>query len=488
MNRNSLNRCSGALFSLLLAGCVQAPPPASLTESWVPPKDSRKPDAVWQDLRAQSPDLSKPLSLPAIADIALQNNPATRKAWNEARAASAQVRYAEGYFMPSITAGVGLNRVTTAAHPESFDQNSMSYGPGLQLSYLICNFGGGRDAAVQQALQTVYAANFSFNQAIQDTLLNAELAYYSVISAQAGLEAAATNALNAKAILDAATARRDAGLGVDLDVLQAQTAHDQARYALASAQGLLQIAQGLLAQAMGLPSDTLVALIQPVAPLPASLSGQDMRRLTDEALARRPDLSSARAALSAREAAIRVARASRWPSLYATASATRNYYELYGESNRDSQSHDWTYMGGLSLKWNLFDGMQTLSSVRTAEAQAEALRAQLKQAELGASAEIWTRFQNYETALRKHEFSTSAMTSASSAREMALESYQSGVKTILDLLNADNQLAQSRNQQIAARQEVFTALARLAHATGIIEKGGGNFKDIKDTMDSRENR
>lgn len=477
--RMNLRVCGliSVVYGLLLAGCVQAPPPASLTESWVPPKDSQKPDTVWQELRAQAPDLTKPLTLPAVADIALKNNAATRKAWNEARAASEQVRYAEGYFMPSVTAGVGVNRSITAANPDSFDQNTMSYGPGLQLSYLICNFGGGRNAAVEQALQTVYAANFSFNRSIQDTLLNSEIAYYTVISAQAGVEAAATNSLDAKAILDAATALRDAGLGVDLDVLQAQTAHDQSLYALTGARGQLQIAQGLLAQAMGLPADTPVALIPPDAPLPASLSGQDVKRLTDEALARRPDLSAVRASLAAREAAIKVARASRWPSLYASASASRDYYELYGERNRDTQADDWAYTGGLSLKWNLFDGLQTLSSIRTAEAQAEAFRAQLKQAELAASAEIWARFQTYETALRKHQFSTLAMKSATASREMALDSYQSGVKTILDLLNAENQLAQTRNQQIAARQDVFTALANLAHAAGLIEKGSMAFKD-----------
>jgi outer membrane protein TolC len=80
------------------------------------------------------------------------------------------------------------------------------------------------------------------------------------------------------------------------------------------------------------------------------------------------------------------------------------------------------------------------------------------------------------------------MKSAGASLELAFESYQSGVKTILDLLNAENQLAQTRSQQIAARQEVFTALANLAHATGIIEKGGTTFKDSKDNKDARENR
>lgn len=469
---------TGLPLAALLCGCVQAPPPASLTEAWTPPAVLHQ-DPSWKAVRATTPDLSKPLSLFALADLALENNPSTRKAWNEARAASEQVRYAEGYFMPSLTAGAALNRFTTSAHPDSFDANYMNYGPGLQLSYLVCNFGGGRNAAVEQALQSVYAANFSFNQAIQDTLLSVETAYYGVISARAAVEAATTNVVDAKAILDAATERRNAGLGVDLDVLQAQASQDQARYALAAAEGAAQSAAAAMALALHLPADTPILIQLPAETLPTSLRGEDIRTLTDAALARRPDLAALRSSLAAREANIRVEKATRWPSLYLNGSVTRDYNEMYGMVNRAASADDWAYMGGVSLKWNLFDGGQTLSAVHTAEAQAEALRAQLRQAELAASTEIWTRFQNYETALRKHEFSTMALASATAAHDTALESFKAGVKTVLDLLNAETLLVQARAQQITARQEVFTALATLSHAMGLMEKGQDDFKQIK---------
>ena len=491
MATNILKKLPCAILALVMAGCVQAPPPPSPSEAWIPPSEARQADQVWQTVRATSSTPGQPLSLPVLVDIALRNDAATKKAWHDARAASEQVRYAEGYFMPNLTAGVGVNRLVSSANPESFDQNNMTYGPGLQLSYLICNFGGGRSAAVEQALQTVYAANFTFNQALQDTLLSAEIAYYNLISAQAGVTAAETNAFEAKVILDAATERRNAGLGVDLDVLQSKARHDQALYVLAGAKGQFQIAQGLLAQAMGLPADTAIQLVMPAGQLPPSLSSPDMRRLTDSALARRPDLSALRATVASREAAVKVARAARWPSLYLSGAVNRDYYELYGLNNRDSAADDWVYSGGISLKCNLFDGFQTQSSVRTAEAQANSMREQLKLAELAACAQIWARFQNYETALEKYTFSTAALTSATAAWETALDSYKSGVKGILDLLAAETLLAQARSQQIAVRQEVFTTLANLAYATGLVEKSGSaqsTINDLKDVKDTKENR
>jgi len=456
---------------LFLTGCVDAPPPPSLNEAWVPPAEARHNTDTWKDTRARQPDLSKPLVLLDITNLALQNNPATAKAWNDARAASEQIRFTEGYFMPSVTAVVGANRLVTSAHPASFDANSMTYGPGLQLNYLVCNFGGGRRAAVEQALQTVYAANFLFNRAIQDTLLTAQLAYYGSISAQAALDAAVTNIADATATLDAAKARRDAGVGTDLEVLQAQAQYDQAVFQRTDAEGQKATARGTLAAAMNLPADTALTLVAPEAPLPTTLGGQDVKHLTDEALARRPDLAALRASLTASEASIRVAKAGRWPSLYLNGTATRDYYELYGQSNRATASDDWNYTGGVSLNWNLFNGYQTLSQTRTAEARADAARAQLRGAELAAATDIWIRFQEYETALRKYEAGQSALLTAVAAQQSALDSYKAGVKGILDLINAENLTAQTRARQAVLRQDIFASLAQLAHAMGTIEKG-----------------
>jgi outer membrane protein TolC len=120
----------------------------------------------------------------------------------------------------------------------------------------------------------------------------------------------------------------------------------------------------------------------------------------------------------------------------------------------------------------LFDGFQILSAKRIAQAQADSLQAQLQQAELAASADVWARYHNYETALQKYKFSTAFLNSAASSYNLALDSYKAGLKSILDLLNAESQLAQARSQQIASRQETFTALANLAYSTGLLEAGG----------------
>ena len=457
---------------LMLASCISAPAPQKASEPWTPPAACQKSDPVWKEIRAPSSDCSHPLSLAELVDVALKRNPASQRAWNDARAAAAQVDQAQGYFMPTLIGTAVGNRQRTTAEPDGFDQDLMKYGPGLQVNYLIFNFGGGRQAAVEQALQTVYALNFQFNRSIQDILLAVETAYYGLLSAESGVMASEASVKDARTTLEAACESKAAGTGTDLDILQTQAALDQALYQLAGAKGQVKTARGNLARTLGLPADQDIQVAAPTADMPDTLNGQDMRRLIDEALNRRPDISSLRATLAAKKAAVKVAGSGLWPSLYLNGNLNRDYYTTYG--GKDFQENDWAYGAGLSLQWTLFDGLQTLSAKRAAAAQAESVHAQLKQAELSAAAEVWTRYYAYETALEKNTFSEAYLKSATASYDLALISYQGGLKSIIDLLNAENQLAQARTQQVASRQDAFTALASLAHATGLLEAGGAS--------------
>ncbi len=470
MNGRLFRMFAGVAGGLFLAGCVSAPTPGSRQEAWTPPRDALKPDTVWQAVRAQAPDLSKPLALADLADLALRNSPACQQAWSEAHAAAAQVDQAQGLFMPEVTAVAGVSRLNTDAKPDSFNQGYLKAAPALQVNYLILNFGGGRRAAVEQALQTVYAADFAFNQALQDTLLAVETAYYSLASAEAGIEAAQAGVKDTDTALNAARERKAAGTGTELEVLQAQASSDQARYVLAHAEGLVKIARGELARAAGLAADAPLRAVPPTGDLPPALTVQDVGRLLDEALARRPDIAALRAGLAARESGVKVASAALWPSLYLDGSLAYDTFNDLG--GREIQDRDWASQVGLSLRWTLFDGNQTRSARRAARDQADAARARLRQAELAAGSDVWSRYQSYETALQKLVFSTAFLKSATASYDLALDSYKAGLRSILDLLNAESLTAQARSQQIAARQDAFTALTRLAHAVGLLEKGG----------------
>lgn len=467
---------------LLLAGCIHAPTPDSPRQSWKP-RESGGADPVWTDLRGRQVDPARPLTLAELADLALRNQASTREAWHRARAAAAQVDQAQGFFMPVVSATASGTRQGVSASPDTFDSESLRWGPGLQVNYLILNFGGGRAAAVKQALQTVYAANEALSQSVQDALLAVETAYYAQVSAQAAVTAAQAGVTDASKALETAQARLKAGVGTELDVLLARTANDQALYSQAAAQGQLRTAQGALAVAAGLPADTRLVPVPPADEIPSRLDSADIRRIVNEAIGRRADIAALRSTLEAARAAVRVAHAASWPSLYLSGGIARDFAHWY-EGAPNAGDRDWSYSAGLRLSWTLFDGWQTESEIRIAVEQERVALAQLERAELAASADVWNRFHAYETAQEKVRFSTAYLASATAAQSLAAEAYKAGLKTFLDQLTADTQLSLARSQTIAARQELFTTLIGLAHATGMLRETASGVAPARSYIES----
>ena len=439
---------------------------------WTPPAQALPSGNLWHDIRTRTPDLSKPLALADLAEIALRNNPATQKAWNNTQVAADQVAYAEGYFMPELKAQGAATHIKTTASPSGFNSDYSKYGPGLSINYLIINLGGGRKAAVEQVLQTLYAADFAFNKTVQDILLTVETAYYGLISAKAGIESANVSVRDAKKTLEAAEERLKQGVGTQLDVLQAKALLDQSLFGQANAQGLLKIAAGNLASAIGIPADTDLKVESREASIP-SLPEENIRKLIDDSLIQRPDIAALTANLKAKEAAVKVAKAAFWPSLYFNGSANENYYNtsVYDMApGKTLQDRDWTYTGTLSLQWTFFNGFHNHLDKKIALEQAQAAKADLENALLAASADVWIRYHNFETAIKKFNSSEAYLKSSTAAYNLALDSYKAQMISILDLLNAETQMEQSRTQNIAARQDVFTAFANLAYSTGLLSR------------------
>jgi outer membrane protein TolC len=236
----------------------------------------------------------------------------------------------------------------------------------------------------------VYAANEALSQSVQDALLAVETAYYAQVSAQAAVTAAQASVIDASKALETAQARFKAGVGTELDILLARTANDQALYSQAAAQGQLRTAQGALAVAAGLPADTRLTTVPPTDEIPPRLDSADVRRIVNESIGRRTDIAALRSTLEAARAAVRVAHAASWPSLYLSGGIARDFAHWY-EGAPNAGDRDWSYSAGLRLSWTLFDGWQTESEIRIAVEQERVALAQLERAELAASADVWNR-------------------------------------------------------------------------------------------------
>ena len=102
---------------------------------------------------------------------------------------------------------------------------------------------------------------------------------------------------------------------------------------------------------------------------------------------------------------------------------------------------------------------QARADAKAAEAQAQAARDQIAD-------EVWAAYSNLNTAFRQRQAAAALLEASSQSYAAALESYNYGVRNLLDVTAAQRTLAQARSADVLARTQVLTALANLAFRAG----------------------
>lgn len=457
-----------------LAGCSYGPPelngvagaPPSPSRTWTAPSRGLAPEPP-QAQTTFPPDLLarvSQLTLGDVIDLALRNNPVTRVSWDEARAAAAVYGSTRGAYFPTVTGAANLSRTRTIAPNGGATIDRSELAPSLALNYLLLDFGG-RSGSIEDAKQSLFAADLTHNATIQSVVLQVESAYFSYMANVALLGAERSATAEATANLAAAQQRDSVGLATIADVLQAQTALSQEQLNLETIQGELQTARGNLAAAMGIPANFAydVGPLQSAVPVRAVSVAVDS--LINDAINLRPDLKAARASAAAARADVRVVRSAALPSLSLGSTAGRTYANpsIYGGGS---------YGLTLGVSVPIFSGFSQQYNTAAAAARADAADAQADVLRQEVTTQVFTSYYSLQTAGQRVTTADALLASAVQSEQVAAGRYREGVGSIIDLLTAQSALANARAQQVQSRWQWYTALAQLAHDSGVLGTRG----------------
>jgi TolC family type I secretion outer membrane protein len=397
---------------------------------------------------------SQVLGLSEAIDLALCNNPQTKEAWANVQAQSAQIGINSASLYPSIALNASANHNWLSS---GIANNQQSIG--LSASYLLYDFGA-RSASVESAYQLLNAASATQDSTLQNVFLSAVQAYYQTQATSAALDAAQISEQSAKESYAAAQARYAAGTATPADKLSAQTAYSQATLNRLTAEGTLKKAQGTLANLLGWDANREIRL-EPVGEvaIPGDFSA-NVGTLIEQARQHRPDLQAAIAQAKAAQANIDAARAANKPTISLSASGNRNLID--GNSNHAATL-------GINVSVPLFSGYAPTYRVRAAEAQAEAKNAQRDRLQLQVALDVWTAYQNLNTATQSQQTTADLLESATQSEHAALGRYKAGLGNMLDVLNAQSTLANARQQRVQALLNWNISRTVLAQAMGRLD-------------------
>jgi len=472
-------RALGALVLLALSGCLSNPPgvrgvagtaPAP-NVPWTPPRERASRDTTAAvpapALPADLAQRIQALTLADIVDLALRKNTATAAAWADARAAAATYGAARGQYYPTLTADLNATAVKTAATAGRVSVQQQLYGPTLNASWLLFDFGT-RSGSVGGAREALLAADWTHNAVIQDVVLQVETAYFQYHATKALLAAQQTTLKEAQTNLEAAEQRHRVGLATIADVLQARTARSQVQLALETAEGTLQTARGALALSMGLPANVPYDVELPPDTTPPLGITDSLDALIDRAVRERPDLMAARATAQAAQSRVAVARGQALPSLVVSGTGSGTYFFRRPLANQQGNS----YSATIGLQIPLFSGWSQIYDVRAASAAARAADERRQGVEQQVIFQVFNSFYAARTATQRVRTSDDLLASATQSEQVALGRYRAGAGSLLDLLTAQAVLADARAQVIDARLAWYSALAQLGHDAGILGLDG----------------
>lgn len=438
--------------------------PPDLGQAWRPGDVASArplPAETLPEIPSQLAAQDRPLSLAELLDTALRTNPQTERAWREAHAALAEWDGQRGRYLPRVYGNVSVVDLRAPETDGKQPPVEPVREPGIAADWLLFDFGK-RAAAVESARQVLFAANWRYDQKIQDVLLRVAASYYTLLGRRALTAADEESLADAQLVLRAADERLAVGTGTIVDVYQARAGVARIELDLAADRGAVASARGQLATAVGWAANTRFDVAELPGPLPLDLIEDDVDGLIERARQRRPELGEARAELLRGEAEVAGARAAFLPELVAGASYNRQMPEFGGPN---AGAYD-QYRYGIEVNVPLFEGFQRVSALRAAEARQAASGAALRDRTQLVIAEVWDAYYDFRTALARVRASAVLLASAREAYRAALATYRDGVGDVVELLNGLAQLATARAAEVAARTDLFTSHAVLLRAIG----------------------
>lgn len=442
--------------------------PPSPDRLWEVPGASRvQTEAGRAMTNVEPPDPNKLYTLAELVDLAERHNPETRAAWERAKQKAAAAGIARSALFPTLStlAATSASRYTFffgAFYREEVEAFSAS----LDLSWTILDFGA-RRARIDFARAGLISADFTFNDTHRRLIFEVASLYYALLDATGREQAAQATLADARTVQQSVEERLANGLATLPDALESRAATAQAQYELASVEGDKDLARGALLKALGIsPAAPLNVQDVSQVPVPEAVA-EPVQNLIERAMTRRPDLLAQAAQLEAADANIREARSAFYPTLsFSGDRGTRKLYAQQGLTGPILSALVEPYNVQLQLNWTIFDGGARSQDLARARSERREAGATLDSVRDRIENEVWVSYTNVRTSLRRQEAADALLTAASQSYAAAVEAYNYGVRSFLDVSSAQRDLARARTAQVSARTELLTNVAALAFQGG----------------------
>lgn len=415
-------------------------------------------------------DAATGLTLDEALMLAWERNPDLGEASTRVDEAAARLAAATAPMFPWVKVRGALDSWTEdqRLYPATRNGEPGAFGPTIasaEATAGVLLFSGGRVRADRAAAAWNRDAAVGQMERVRQTLsYNVTALFYSLLAQEQVLQAleVAVRSTEEHQRTTQALVEADKAARVDLlranvrraelveRLLKERTVRTTQRWAWAA----------LLGWARQEPPDAVGTL--EVADLPAP----DAAEAFEKALAHRPDLRAAVAAVRAAEAGVRAARAAYCPSLSAQASYAGRWLREETDPQQGVDDHVAVGRASLSVDLPLFDGRLTSARIAEQSARLKASRERARRLELQVRFEVETAVADIAAARERVLTTQEAVAQAEESYRIMREKYDLGKGTMTDVLDAQAAFVAAQTNHARAKADLAVAHARLLLAIG----------------------
>jgi len=419
-------------------------------------------------------DAPRPISLPEAIRLALKNNPDLATAQQHVNVARAGIQQTEAALWPQVRLSgsyVGSDN-PVQAFMMTLNQRAFSLASNFNHPDTTDNlngkvlaqwslYDGGQSLATRQAAKLSTAATTqTFVAARNDLVYEVTRAFYTIGKAREFVSVATAAVGNMAANVAVASNRFVAGQALKTDWLDAQVHLAESQENLIRARNAVALSEVVLRAVIGVGEKVNVtaesSAVVERASRPFTIdepNGRDARSTIA-----RPELAAAHTAVAAADRQVRAAQAGYIPRLNAFAS-----YDL--DSGNGTRYAD-SWLAGVSVDLNLFDGFLTRGKVAEARANLAAAREQERKVALAVDLEIRQAQLNLKEIQARLATTGKSVEQAEESVQITKDRYAAGLALLTQLLDAENALTAARQRRAAAETDLLIARAAREHALG----------------------
>lgn len=336
------------------------------------------------------------------------------------------------------------------------------YTLGLQLTQSL--FSGGRvGAQVRQAGAQRETAEIGLTAARAQLILQVTQAYYDAALSDRLLEIAVATLAQADTTLAQTRVAKNVGNQPEFDLLRAQVTRDNQAPVVIQRRSGRDLAYLRLKQALDLPLEEQVVLTTTLGDTGSAVSSRLAALLAstpDTVSTQRAPVREADRAVEADQAALKVAKAQRIPTLTVSSQFGREAFPNSGFPDWSQFRSNWTVTGGIQVP--LFTGGSIHGDEMMAEANLRESQARERQTRQLAALDTRDAVSQLEAAQAQFAASEGTVEQAVKAYQIAEVRYREGISPQTELSDSRISLQQAQANRAQAARDLQVARVRFA--------------------------